>query len=129
MVWFSDDVMTTDMVLSNYMGMLNNIPVGKHLAFQKDTPMGQAKKKNKELALTPTEQDYLKIQKQVGEILKPHFQPGGMVEKALELAVAELAPKNIMEWDSYQVLRSTFTMLNRGVFSPLVVVLFFDVVL
>ncbi|XP_045114160.1 dynein heavy chain, cytoplasmic-like isoform X3 [Portunus trituberculatus] len=106
MVWFSEDVLSVEMIFENYLSRLSNIPVEEteeDIAFIKKTD----KKTDDEI--TPT----LQVQRDVASILSPHLTPDGLVVKCLEYATNNL--EHIMDFTRMRALSSLFALLNQAV--------------
>ncbi|XP_050295050.1 dynein heavy chain, cytoplasmic isoform X2 [Anthonomus grandis grandis] len=104
MVWFSEDVLSTEMIFENYMLRLRNIPLeeGEEDSFSKKQP------ENKEDTVSPT----LQVQQDVASLLQPHLQPDGLVIRCLEHAMEQ---EHIMDFTRLRALSSLFSMLNQSV--------------
>ncbi|XP_066262861.1 dynein heavy chain, cytoplasmic isoform X1 [Euwallacea similis] len=102
MVWFSEDVLSTEMIFENYMLRLKNIPLeeGEEDSF--------GKKENKEDTISPT----LQVQQDVANLLQPYLQPDGLVVRCLEYAMEQ---EHIMDFTRLRALSSLFSMLNQSV--------------
>ncbi|XP_050702243.1 dynein heavy chain, cytoplasmic-like isoform X2 [Eriocheir sinensis] len=106
MVWFSEDVLSVEMIFENYLSRLCNIPVEEteeDIAFIKKTD------KKAEDEITPT----LQVQRDVAAILGPHLTPDGLVVKCLEYATTNL--EHIMDFTRMRALSSLFALLNQAV--------------
>lgn len=80
MVWFSEDVLSTEMIFSNYLSKLKQIPLeGEDESFS----VGRGDKREEEVSPT------LRVQNDVAAILLPSFAPDGLVSKCLEYAFAQ----------------------------------------
>lgn len=103
MVWFSEDVLSTEMIFENYMLRLRNIPLeeGDDDSFAK-------KGENKDDNVSPT----LQVQHDVGNLLQPYLQPDGLVIRCLEHAMEQ---EHIMDFTRLRALSSLFSMLNQSV--------------
>lgn len=104
MVWFSEDVLSTEMIFENYMSCLRNIPLEEA---DEDSGFGK-KSENKEDVLSPA----LQVQQEVASILQPFFSPDGLVVRCLEFAMKQ---EHIMDFTRLRALSSLFSMLNQGV--------------
>ncbi|KAL1512644.1 hypothetical protein ABEB36_002203 [Hypothenemus hampei] len=103
MVWFSEDVLSTEMIFENYMLRLKNIPLEEG----EDDSFGK-KMENKEDTLSPTFQ----VQQDVTNLLQPFLQPDGLVVRCLEYAMEQ---EHIMDFTRLRALSSLFSMLNQSV--------------
>ena len=103
MVWFSEDVLSTEMIFSNYLSKLKQIPLeGEDESFT----VGRGDKREEEVSPT------LRVQIDVAAILLPSFAPDGLVSKCLEYAFAQ---EHIMDFTRLRALGSLFSMLNQMV--------------
>ncbi|XP_059178510.1 cytoplasmic dynein 1 heavy chain 1-like isoform X2 [Physella acuta] len=106
MVWFSEDVLSTEMVFENYLRQLRSVPLEESEEdFRHNrTAGGEAKEEE----VSPTVQ----IQRDVVNILAPHFSLGGLVNRCLEHAETL---DHIMDFTRLRALTSLFSMLNQGI--------------
>eukprot|EP01062_Namystynia_karyoxenos_P055679 TRINITY_DN4670_c0_g1_i3.p1 TRINITY_DN4670_c0_g1~~TRINITY_DN4670_c0_g1_i3.p1 ORF type:complete len:4935 (+),score=2334.99 TRINITY_DN4670_c0_g1_i3:176-14806(+) len=141
MVWFSDDVCTTAMTLHHYIDSLSR----KHVDNLAMTPMTSTSKyessrPQKKAAPPPraagsddegeeeaaeeaaptvfgggNQQQEMKWQLQYLKHLKPHFNEGGFVNQAVDVACEILTRVTIMEWCTPQYLTSMFNIINQGI--------------
>ncbi|XP_060529688.1 dynein heavy chain, cytoplasmic isoform X3 [Cylas formicarius] len=103
MVWFSEDVLSTEMIFENYMLRLKNIPLEEG----EDDSFGK-KGENKEDLVSPT----LQVQVEIANLLQPFLQPDGLVIRCLEYAMEQ---EHIMDFTRLRALSSLFSMLNQSV--------------
>ncbi|XP_053612058.1 dynein heavy chain, cytoplasmic isoform X6 [Plodia interpunctella] len=112
MVWFSQDVLTTEMIFENYLMRLRNIPLedGEEDSFSivMAAPTAGGDQNAVENILSPA----LQTQRDVAAILQPLFFGDGLVVKCLERAVSL---DHIMDFTRHRALSSLHSMLNRGV--------------
>ncbi|XP_045484392.1 dynein heavy chain, cytoplasmic isoform X1 [Pieris rapae] len=112
MVWFSQDVLTTEMIFENYLLRLRNIPLedGEEDSFSivMAAPTAGGDQNATENILSPA----LQTQRDVAAILQPLFYGDGLVVKSLERAVSL---DHIMDFTRHRALSSLHSMLNRGV--------------
>lgn len=102
MVWFSEDVLSTEMIFENYVLRLKNIPL-------EESEEGFGKKSDmKEDMLSPT----LQLQLDVVNLLQPFLAPDGLVVRCLEYAMEQ---EHIMDFTRLRALSSLFSMLNQAV--------------
>ncbi|XP_025833356.1 dynein heavy chain, cytoplasmic [Agrilus planipennis] len=104
MVWFSEDVLSTEMIFENFMLRLKNIPLEEG----DDEGFGKKTSDSKEDMLSPT----LQVQHDVVSILQPYLAPDGMVVRCLEYAMEQ---EHIMDFTRLRALSSLFSMLNQSV--------------
>lgn len=113
MIWFSEHVLTLDMVYENYMQRLCNIPLeggdDEDLAMAMAAARESEDNKNSvETAVSPILAD----QRSSASYLRPFFTLDGLVTKALEYATKF---EHIMDFTRLRALGSMFTMLNQCV--------------
>ncbi|XP_013140288.1 PREDICTED: dynein heavy chain, cytoplasmic [Papilio polytes] len=112
MVWFSQDVLTTEMIFENYLLRLRNIPLedGEEDSFSivMAAPTAGGDQNATENILSPG----LQTQRDVAAILQPLFYGDGLVVKCLERAASL---DHIMDFTRHRALSSLHSMLNRGV--------------
>ncbi|KAL1461001.1 hypothetical protein WDU94_012934, partial [Cyamophila willieti] len=108
MIWFSEDVLSTEMIFENYLSRLRNIALDdidddSSLLVTVD-PSGKATDDILSPALT--------LQQDVASILSTHFAPDGLVVRALDYAMEQ---EHIMDFTRLRAMGSLFSMLNQGV--------------
>merc|ERR1719193_188369 len=102
MVWFSEDVLSTEMIFNNYLSKLKQIPLeGEDESFN----MGRDKREEE---ISPT----LQVQNDVATIINPFFSPDNLVAKCLEYSATQ---EHIMDFTRLRALGSLFSMLNQMV--------------
>merc|ERR550519_639625 len=100
MVWFSEDVLSTEMIFSNYLAKLKQLPLeGEDESFTG----GRGEEE-----VSPT----LQVQHEVAAIIQPFFAPDNLVAKCLEYAATQ---EHIMDFTRLRALGSLFSMLNQMV--------------
>lgn len=106
MIWFSEDVLSTEMIFENFMSRLRNIPLE-----EAEEELTYKKKKEgeslKEDILSPT----LQVQRDVASILTPYFTSDGLVVRALDFAARQ---DHVMDFTRLRALGSLFSMLNQS---------------
>ncbi|XP_074099131.1 dynein heavy chain, cytoplasmic isoform X3 [Cotesia typhae] len=107
MVWFSEDVLSTEMIFEHYLLRLKNIPLEDN-----DEDNNLTKKMlsgdNKDDTMSPG----LSVQCEVASILQSYFAPDGLVVRCLEYAMKQ---EHIMDFTRLRALSSLFSMLNQAV--------------
>ena len=106
MVWFSEDVLTTEVIFENYLSRLRHVPLEEG---EEDTVRTTGKPGDKDEILSPT----IQVQRDVANIFQLYFSPDGMVNRALEYAASQL--EHIMDFTRFRALSSLFSMLNQSV--------------
>ncbi|XP_055612109.1 dynein heavy chain, cytoplasmic isoform X2 [Uranotaenia lowii] len=104
MVWFSEDVLSTEMIFENYMARLKNIPLEDS---EEESFSSQAKGNEKDDELSPA----LQTQREIASMLQPYFSSDGLVVRCLEYAMGQ---EHIMDFTRLRALSSLFSMLNQG---------------
>lgn len=102
MVWFSEDVLSTEMIFENYLLRLRNIP----LEDTDDDSFGQQANQDKEDEVSPC----LNIQRDIALLLQSYFSPDGLVVRCLEYSATQ---EHIMDFTRLRALSSLFSMLNQ----------------
>ncbi|KAI8505359.1 Cytoplasmic dynein 1 heavy chain 1 [Branchiostoma belcheri] len=108
MVWFSEDVLSTEMVFDNFLSRLRNIPVEEG---EEERTYGQGQEADKE-EVSPV----LQLQRDVANLLTQFFTSDGLVIRCLEFAAQQ---EHIMDYTRFRALGSLFSMLNEAVRSVL----------
>ncbi|XP_005182290.1 dynein heavy chain, cytoplasmic isoform X3 [Musca domestica] len=105
MVWFSEDVLSTEMIFENYLLRLRSIP----LEDTDDDFVGISQPtKDKEDEVSPS----LQVQRDIAMLLQPYFSADGVVVRSLEYAANE--QEHIMDFTRLRALSSLFSMLNQA---------------
>lgn len=106
MVWFSEDILMTEMIFENYILKLKNIPLeGED---EREIGIGSKSTDKSDDVLSPT----MQVQRDVAVILTPYFGPDALVVRCLEYAMKQ---EHIMDFTRLRALNSLFSMLNQGV--------------
>ncbi|KAL5291956.1 DYNC1H1 family protein [Megaselia abdita] len=103
MVWFSEDVLSTEMIFENYLLRLRSIP----LEDQDEDFIGGGKQESKEDEISPC----IQTQREIALLLQPYFSADGIVVRCLEYAVDQ---EHIMDFTRLRALSSLFSMLNQA---------------
>lgn len=107
MVWFSEDILLTEMIFENYISKLKNIPLEGEDERETNIGSKSSEKKNDDY-ISPT----MQVQRDVALILTPYFSPDALVVRCLEFATKQ---EHIMDFTRLRALNSLFSMLNQGV--------------
>ncbi|TRY83561.1 hypothetical protein DNTS_016270 [Danionella cerebrum] len=105
MVWFSEDVLSTDMIFNNFLSRLRSIPLDE--GEDEAQRMRKANEDEGEEAASPM----LQIQRDAVAVLQPYFTSTGLVIKALEHASKM---EHIMDFTRLRSLGSLFSMLHQA---------------
>ncbi|XP_065208173.1 dynein heavy chain, cytoplasmic isoform X2 [Planococcus citri] len=112
MVWFSEDVLSIEMIFENYLARLRNIPLEETDDDMSFTSF-VVKKSSTETLLNEVEiSPSMQVQLDVAAILQTHFSPDGIVVKSLEYGMKQ---EHIMDFTRLRALSSLFSMLNQSV--------------
>ncbi|XP_074602445.1 dynein heavy chain, cytoplasmic isoform X2 [Brevipalpus obovatus] len=113
MIWFSEDVLTIEMICENFFMKLHNVPLEES---EEEIPMYGSKKKRGEASTDPAASDILspnmQVQRDAVNILRPYFTSDGLVIRALEYSATL---EHIMDFTRLRALNSLFSMLNEVV--------------
>ena len=102
MVWFSEDVLSTEMIFENYMLRLKNIALDDG---EEDTMIKKSVEKDDNISPT------LNVQRDAEKVLHSFFTPDGLVVRCLEYASKQ---EHIMDFTRLRALNSLFSMLNQS---------------
>ncbi|KAF4101796.1 hypothetical protein G5714_016596 [Onychostoma macrolepis] len=105
MVWFSEDVLSTDMIFNNFLARLRSNPLDE------GEDEAQRMRKATEDESEETASPMLQIQRDAAAILQPYFTSTGLVIKALEHASKM---EHIMDFTRLRSLSSLFSMLHQA---------------
>ncbi|KAK6731031.1 hypothetical protein RB195_007476 [Necator americanus] len=97
MVWFSEEVVTTEMMFEHHLSCLRNISIESEAVIAEDA--------------VPTRS--VTIQRQAAAALQSHFSPDGLVPLALNYALSNL--DHVMVPTQQRLLSSFFAMMNYSV--------------
>ncbi|RMX44013.1 hypothetical protein pdam_00012965 [Pocillopora damicornis] len=104
MVWFSEDVLSTEMIFDNHLLQMKKVPVEEvEEEIRRIKPQGKA-----EDALSPT----MQVQCDFVDIIHEHFSSNGLVVKSLEFAFKQ---EHIMDFTRMRALESLFSMIHQGI--------------
>ncbi|XP_052274955.1 cytoplasmic dynein 1 heavy chain 1-like isoform X3 [Dreissena polymorpha] len=102
MVWFSEDVLSMEMVFDHFIQRLRNIPLE-----EEDVESFKGGKPEEEV-VSPN----MQVQRDCAALLSQHFTSDGLVNRCLQFAVGL---EHIMDFTQLRALNSLFSMLNQGV--------------
>ena len=102
MIWFSEETMSTQMIFTNYLTQLKNIPITEqsHDIFAT---------RGKDFPLTPT----LQLQREIVDIIQPYFSEEGFINQVYK--EGSHIGEHIMDYTRLRVLGSMLSLLNKGV--------------
>ncbi|KAF2072162.1 hypothetical protein CYY_006521 [Polysphondylium violaceum] len=124
MVWFSEEILTTQMIFTNYLETLRNEPF--------DPQEKEQQKRNENTSSTTTTTTTspttgtirtstslshpitpgLRVQKECADIIAPYFEPDALVHKVLKDAGQRV---HIMDFTRLRALNSFFSLVNRSI--------------
>ena len=102
MVWFSEDVLKSEMICENFLARLENIPL------EDEGEIFTTRDKTDANEVSPT----VKVQRDVSSTLTQYFSSDGLVKRCLEYASTL---EHIMDFTRLRALGSLFSMLNEAV--------------
>ncbi|XP_041430591.1 cytoplasmic dynein 1 heavy chain 1 isoform X2 [Xenopus laevis] len=105
MVWFSEDVLSTDMIFNNFLARMRSIPLDE------GEEEAQRKRKFAEDEEEESSSPMLQIQRDAATVLQPYFTSSGLVIKALEYA---FKLEHIMDLTRLRCLGSLFSMCHQA---------------
>ena len=105
MVWFSENVVTPQLVLFHYLETLRAVPLDEAMESGVSNTIAAG-----DTALSPA----LVVQRECAGVLAPHFEVDGVVIKSL-LYASELREAHIMEFGLQRALASLFSLINKSV--------------
>ncbi|KAM4013249.1 cytoplasmic dynein 1 heavy chain 1 [Anomaloglossus baeobatrachus] len=104
MVWFSEDVLSTDMIFNNFLARMRNIPLDEG---EDEAQRMRKSNEDEDESSSPM----LQIQRDAATVLQPYFTSSGLVIKALEHA---FKLEHIMDLTRLRCLGSLFSMLHQA---------------
>lgn len=110
MIWFSEDVLSTEVIYEHFFAKLKNIPLEDS---DGDMPVTSKQKKTDMSSsdgsiLSPT----MRVQNEVAAVLSPFFTSSGLVSRSLEYATEQ---EHVMDFTRLRALNSLFSMINQSV--------------
>ena len=105
MVWFSEDIVTTDMMFSHYLKRLKQNNYDDTMNYIATQTGGKMEFENK------AQSGYAKIRNTAVESIKSFFDKNGLVQKALD--EVEKMP-HVMDFTKIRVVESMFALLRKG---------------
>jgi len=113
MIWFSEDVLTTDMIFQHYFLKLRNVPLEDNDEdYLSSHPSKKRNDSESQSNNTPENAISSVIQTQIDclNVLITHFTGDSLVQKALKFAMQQ---EHVMELTRLRALVSLFSMLNQ----------------
>uniref|UniRef100_T1JGT9 Dynein heavy chain, cytoplasmic n=1 Tax=Strigamia maritima TaxID=126957 RepID=T1JGT9_STRMM len=109
MVWFSEDVLSTEMIFENFLLRLRSIPMEEveEEPYLRKRDLESSVSSKAEDALSPT----IQVQRDVANILMPFFASDGLVNRCLEFCAKQ---EHVMDFTRLRALGSLFSMLNQA---------------
>ncbi|XP_022096690.1 cytoplasmic dynein 1 heavy chain 1-like isoform X2 [Acanthaster planci] len=108
MVWFSEDVLSTELVCESFLARMRHIPLEESEDLVPTKELSKGTDKDKDGIISPL----MQIQTDCANILAPHFTSDALVIRTLEYAFTQ---EHIMDFTRLRALGSLFSMLNQGV--------------
>lgn len=105
MVWFSEDVLTTDMIFRHYLGRLRHVPLEEGDDGKAAPAVGVSGHEEATCSAG------LQLQRHVATLLQPHMSADGLVVRCMEFA---RSLEHIMDFTRLRALSSLFSMLNQA---------------
>ncbi len=108
MVWFSEDIVSTNMIFNHYlMRMTQNAydDVLNYNEYQKESSGNKIESSNKK------NDENTSLRKKCVEAVRPYFINNGFADKALEISAKY---NHIMEFSRIRVIESMFALLRKG---------------
>lgn len=112
MIWFSEDVMSTKMVVDNFLLQLRNVVIEDH-------DMSQNAPDFRKILMSPTESQVpeklssaLLVQKDIADLLEPHLEEGQLLYQALDFSIQQ---EHIMSFTRFRAMKTLFSMLSGTV--------------
>ena len=114
MVWFSEDVLSTQVIFENFLSRLRHVPLeeGEEDASALRSKKGSAAsggQDKQEDVLSPT----MQVQRDVANILATYLTPDGLVSRCLDYAATNI--EHVMDFTRFRALNALFSMLNQAV--------------
>ncbi|KAM9294157.1 cytoplasmic dynein 1 heavy chain 1 [Gastrophryne carolinensis] len=105
MVWFSEDVLSTDMIFNHFLARMRSIPLDE------GEDEATRRRKGTEDEGDESASPMLQIQRDAATVLQPYFTSNGLVIKALEHA---FKLEHIMDLTRLRCLGSLFSMMHQA---------------
>lgn len=127
MVWFSEDIVTPEMVMTNFLRYLQNVPVDEDedadLSFTASVSLTAPSGGGDKVVSSPVEgaqvfvSPTIQTQRDIANMLVPYFASNGLVSRCLDFA-KDL--DHIMDFTQLRALTSLFSLLKQTVRAVLV---------
>lgn len=111
MIWFSEDVLTTKMMVDNFLMQLRNVMIEDI----ENNPSGSDYRKlmvSGDSQIPERSSATLLAQQEIASILEPHLEDGQFVCSALDFALKQ---DHIMDFTKFRALKTFFSMLGNTV--------------
>ncbi|CAB3408082.1 unnamed protein product [Caenorhabditis bovis] len=109
MVWFSEEVVTSEMLFERYLAMVRRVPLDSETAVSFSSSNAPVNLIAEDAKPTRT----IEIQRAAASAIQTHFSPDGLVPAALKYAVTEL--EHIMPPTPQRLLSSFFAMMSYSI--------------
>ena len=115
MIWFSEDVLSTKMMVDNFLMQLRTVLIEDTNATQSGPDLRIFT--NTETLVPERSSATLLAQQEIASLLEPHLEDGQLVYRALEFALQQ---EHIMEFTRFRALKTLFSMINNTARSVIV---------
>jgi len=105
MVWFSEDVLSLDIIFEHFLSCLRSIPIDES---EDLLVLGKGSSAGGKDVLSPT----MQVQRDCADLLSTHFSSDGLVVRTLQYAETL---DHVMDFTRLRALGSLFSMLNQMV--------------
>jgi len=115
MIWFSEDVLSTKMMVDGFLMQLRNVSIednDSQSQYKNFATSGEAAPHITEVSSTT-----LLAQQEIAALLAPHLEEGQLVYRALDFSLKQ---EHIMEFTRFRALKTLFSMLNNNVRSVII---------
>lgn len=112
MIWFSEDVLTTKMMVDNFLMQLRTIVIEDTDANQSGAELRKLMGTSGDNQIPERSSATLMAQQEVASLLEPQLEDGQFVCKALKYASSQA---HIMEFTRFRALKTLFSMLSNTV--------------
>lgn len=112
MIWFSEDVLSTKMMVDSFLMQLHNVVIEDIDNSQSGADFKRLVVGSNEAAVPERSSATLLTQQEVASLLEPHLEDGQFVCRALEFALKQ---EHIMDFTRFRALKTLFSMLSNTV--------------
>lgn len=112
MIWFSEDVLSTKMMVENFLMQLRSVAIEDTDGSQTGSDFRKLMGSSVETQVSERSSGTLLAQQDVAALLEPHLEDGQFVCQSLDFALKE---EHIMEFTRFRALKTLFSMLGNTV--------------